>query len=492
MTVGKWTIHWDALLARIVFRWHRRIAISTAAAAAVIAVASGLIPPVWRGRAHLVVHAPPAAVVRLDGRPVAPTLYAGRHTVSATLPDGRTSWAEVQLTSGVTTTLELPPGLAPIEVRPLPPAAPGTAITRVSHVAGAWRIQSSAVAVAADDGSSETVLQDAQTVALTADGLEPLATIDAFGGRADVLRTADSSLEAVTRRMHDTQTPLVSVSGWTDLDVTVPITGSVSLLRFAPSGRLLAVSEQISPLGERVSVIAPDGTPSPLVSVPGRVRDLVWDPASQGLVVASEHGGQASLTLARVGTARAARVIAEHAAQLDAAVPRDAAASTPAAPRAPFVVAPLLWTGDALEWIAADEQGRSWLWRAPLATLIPQRVAQLDAVAFTRLPTGALRIATVRDGMLLLGQFADGQLVVEGSVPDLPAAATLRGQWAPDGRSLLVQDVSRAWIIDLPPPQPDPAGGAGVPRRALACWAAAAPSWTRRGRCREGRKSHDG
>src|SRR6266545_2018891 len=131
LNVGRYQINLDALLARIVYRWPLQVTALALLLIAVVGVTTGSIPPVWKGHAALAVLAAPGATVLLDGQRWPRAVYAGQHTLLASLPDGRSSWTTFTLRASEALTLTLPAGLSvPIE-RSLPPAAPGTHIEQV-------------------------------------------------------------------------------------------------------------------------------------------------------------------------------------------------------------------------------------------------------------------------------------------------------------------------------------------------------------------------
>jgi hypothetical protein len=142
MKLAGYTIHFDALLARLIYRWRRQTIGALLLLIALAGFGSGLIPPFWKGRATLILAAAPNATVLFDGRSWPRPVYAGRHSILASMPDGRGSWADVEPQSGQALTLTLPAGLPEPRERSLPPAAPGTHIEQVWWADGAWRVTS--------------------------------------------------------------------------------------------------------------------------------------------------------------------------------------------------------------------------------------------------------------------------------------------------------------------------------------------------------------
>jgi hypothetical protein len=132
MNIAGYRINLDALLERMIYRWRGRALAVAIVVIVSVGLASGLIPPFWRERATLAIVAAPGATVRVDERSWPHPIYAGAHALRATMPDGRSSWADITLRASQALTLTLPTGLAEPRERSLPPAAPG------SHIAQAW------------------------------------------------------------------------------------------------------------------------------------------------------------------------------------------------------------------------------------------------------------------------------------------------------------------------------------------------------------------
>jgi hypothetical protein len=427
-------INWDALLARVVYRWHWRIALGALLLAAALGLAGGLIPPVWRGEATLTVRAAPGATVLVDGRPWPRQLYAGRHTVAATLPDGRAAWAEVTLRAGAPITLTLPAGLPPPRVRPLPAAAPGMRVAQVWWADGAWRVMSRPrpdPETAADAGHDSDP-PPGHTVAFGAQGAERLSTIDAYAGLADQLHAGGTFLEAVYRPSAASyggiEPGTVEVRGWQHTPVTVPLSGELTLVRFAPDGDALLLAERTPAGGEQISLARAQDRREPVVAVPGSVRRLSWREDGSAVVLHSQSGDRLALTLVRLRPTIAAATIAE----LDAATYADA-------------LVPLSWGADTLLWIAPGEDAAPALWSAPLRTLIPERRGQLDVRVLDRQPDETLRVVTVVDGRLAIGRYQHGALIVEATAPDVPLAADLAGVW--HSGELLLASSDGVWLL---------------------------------------------
>jgi hypothetical protein len=429
-------LNWDALLARVVYRWHWRVALGTLLLAGLGGVAAGLVPPVWLGESNLTIHAPPGAVVLVDGRPWPRQLYAGAHTVSAELPDGRRSWAEITLRSGEMITVDLPAGQPAPHVRPLPPAAPGMQVAHIWHADGAWRVVSRPEPVASaetETGGAEPTAtpQPGQTLAFGPRGAERLGTIDAYAGLADQLRADGRSIVAV---YHPGETGFgqasagrVEVRGWAT-GGTIPLSGTATLLRLSPDGQSLLIAEQ-TPAGGEQLLLARHGQPrEPVVGVPGSVRRVSWHPEGRAVVVHSQEGDRLALTLARLEPSIAAVTIAE----LDAASYAGA-------------IVPITWDDSGLLWVAPNQAHVPTLWAAPLDALIPEERGPLEALAIDYRPDGSLQVATTQGDRLAIGHYRGTLLIHEAVVTGVAPTDDMHGVW--HGHELLIHGSRGAWLV---------------------------------------------
>jgi hypothetical protein len=426
MIIAGYRINVDALLARVIYRWHWKIALTTLAVGMLTGIVSGVIPPFWHGRAELRVQAAPEARITVDGRPWDGDIYAGTHIVAATLPDGRRSWVRLALRSGETVSLSLPPGLPPPQVRQMPSAAPGMRIASIWRAGDSWRVQSimsppsGAEAKDADGNTPAT-----QTIAIGTWGVERLTTIDAYRGRADVLTINGVRYEAVYEPAQpgSRQDSQIIVRGWTHMTATV--VGNASLVRFAPDGQALVLAER-TVAGEHVRYLTPDAPPVAVVALPGEITGLAWHPSGDAVLIASRDGVQRALTLARLRPTPVAAVIAE-----------------PAADGLP----PYAWSGDEVVWVAPDNEGRPQMWRASLDALLPERLSVCDARAITRLADGTLRVVVLQDGAAVIGRLENNRFIGEATLAGVPANAELTGEWY--GDELLLRSGDDAWLITI-------------------------------------------
>ncbi|NWG20223.1 MAG: hypothetical protein HXY39_07825 [Chloroflexi bacterium] len=426
MIIADHRINMDALLARIVFRWHWKIVACMLALLALFGLASGTIPPFWRGRATLHIQSPPEALITVDGRHWPVDLYAGDHTIVAALPDGRRSWVNLTLGASETREVVLPPGLPAPREQQLPAAAPGMHIDMIWRADGAWRLQSAAMPLPEDDGSEEAgIVAATQTVAISARGIERLTTIDAYRGLADMIHAGSTRYEAVyePHRPGMQSGGQVLVHGWNRAPVVTE--GDVSLVRFAPDGAGLLLAERAA-AGEQISYVTRSGPPAPVVAVPGSITGLVWQPGGDAVVIASRMGNERTLTLARLRPAPVAAVIAE-----------------PPADGLP----PHTWAGHDFLWIAPDDDGTPWLWRADTGTLLPERQGTLEARALTMLADGTMRVVVEHAGQVVIGRMQGELLIGEVVLQSVPATGDLVGEW--HGAELLLRSGERAWLITM-------------------------------------------
>jgi hypothetical protein len=441
MPIGRYHINFDALVARLVYRWPVPSIAAVILLTALIGLGSGLIPPFWRGRATLTIIAPPGAIVQLDGRSWPRPVYAGRHAVLATMSDGRGAWADIDLRAGQVLTLTLPTGLATPRERTLPPAAPGTHIEQVWWADGAWRVTSVQDALSEAQGeqrsSSEPTPtpQPGQTIAISAQSMERLSTLDAYAGLADQVHRNNQLIEAVyrpntNRSLGDPALGSIEVRGWGQASQTIPISAPLTLLRLSPDGTALLAAEQVPSGGEQVYLIRDDLRRAPVVAVPGHITRLSWRPDGSAVMIHSVQGTRLALTLVRFAPTIIAAVIAD----------------LPAANYVASLV-PLTWDAAGLLWVAPDQSDTSTLWSAPLRSLIPERIGPMDARALTRLPDGTLRVVAIQDSSVVIGRYQDDIFIGETTVPRVPAEPDLMGTW--QGDALLLQGGGQAWLLDM-------------------------------------------
>ena len=445
MRLADYRLNLDALLARIIFRWRWQAALCSAAVLALVGVGTGLVPPFWGGVATFQIEGPAAAHLTVDGRPWPYRLHAGDHRVVATLPDGRITWTDVSLGVGQALTLTLPLGLPSPRVRALPPPAPGMTLGAVWWADGSWRVRSEPLPIPTPESEAQhtdtTPTVDAgQTVAIRAQGTDRLSTLDAYAGLADQVHVNGRLLEAVfLPDQRGDALGVVTVRGWGAEEVQIPLSAPLALLRFAPTGNALLIVERVPGGGEQVS-LAREGTQrAALVAVPGHITRVSWREDGSAVVLHSRQGDRLTLTLVRLAPSVAASVIAD--------VPADQYAGD---------LVPLTWDAANLLWVALDQQTTPTLWRAPLATLIPEHIAPLDARAIGWGADGVLRAAAVQQGTVVLGRYQDGRGIGQATVPDVEATPDLDGMW--QGDQLLLQGGGKVWLLDV---APDEDGGSG-------------------------------
>jgi hypothetical protein len=271
--------------------------------------------------------------------------------------------------------------------------------------------------------------------AVSTQSMERLATLDAYAGLADQVHRNNERIEAVYRPnmnhgINDPALGSIEVRGWGQAVRTMPISAPLTLLRFSPDGAVLLAAEQVPGGGEQVYLITPDVRRTPVVAIPGHITRLSWQPDSGGVVIHSVQGARLTLTLARFAQSIIAAVIAD----------------LPATNYAASLV-PLTWDAADVLWVAPDQNGIATLWRAPLRSLIPERVGLMDVRALTRLPDGTLRVVAVQDSTVVIGRYQSDIFIGETTVPRVPAAPDLIGIWR--GNQLLLQGGGRAWLLDV-------------------------------------------
>jgi hypothetical protein len=438
MQLGAYRINLDALLARMVYRWRVQVLGAVLLLVALAGLLSGTIPPFWNGRATLAIIAAPGATVQIDGRSWPRPVYAGRHTILATMSDGRRAWADIDLQAGQALTVTLPTGLATPRERSLPAAAPGTHIERVWWADGAWRVVSvpyQPSEAEAEPNQPTPTPSPGQTIAVGRQSVERLTTLDAYAGLADQAHRNSQLLEAVYRPnlnqgFGDQTLGTIEVRGWSSVVQTIPISAPMTLLRFAPNGAALLTAERVPSGGEQLFLLRPGQPRIPLVAVPGRIARLSWHPDSTAVVIHSIQGERLTLTVVRL----APTIIAAVVADLDATTYAGA-------------IVPLTWDMDGLLWVVPDQQGSSALWSAPLTSLIPERRTQLEARALWRLADWTLRVLLVQGEDVVIGRVQGDIFIGETTVPGVPAAPDLMGMWH-DGE-LLLQAGDQAWLLDI-------------------------------------------
>ena len=261
MHIAVYQFNIDALFARLIYRWRYRTLAILIMLAILGGLGSGLIPPFWRGRIELMIITAPGASVLVDGRSWPRPVYAGTHQIIATLPDGRRSWADVALHASETLTLTLPAGLSAPHERLIPPAAPGMHIDHVWWADGAWRVRSVPDLPHEPLDSQRPRVeptpgpQSGQTIAISEQNVERLATLDAYVGLADQVHVGSQLREALYQpNAHtgygDQSVGAITVRGWAGTPSTFPISMPLALVRFAHDGASLLWAETIASGGE--------------------------------------------------------------------------------------------------------------------------------------------------------------------------------------------------------------------------------------------------
>ncbi len=220
---------------------------------------------------------------------------------------GVVAWADIEIQASQALTLTLPTGLLTPHERTLPSAAPGTHIEQVWWADGAWRVTSVQDALPEAEGerrsSSEPTPtpQPGQTIAISAQSMERLSTLDAYAGLADQVhrespaRSRRSTARIRDRGQGDPALGSIEVRGWEQASQTIPISAPLTLLRLSPDGRTLLAAEQVPSGGEQVYLIRDDMRRVPVVAVPGHITRLSWRPDGSAVVIHSVQGTRLSL-----------------------------------------------------------------------------------------------------------------------------------------------------------------------------------------------------
>lgn len=437
MSFLNYRIHWDALFARIVYRWFWQTALVVLLAGSLFSLVSGIIPPVWRGKATMNITAPDAQVL-VDGQAWPREIYAGSHTVTARWTDGRVAWTSVEIAADGSQDIALQPGLLTPRVRAIPAAGPGLKVDRIWRADGAWRVVSVPNIVASANTNQQASVRPTalpgQTVAIKPQGLERMSTIDAYKGIADEIHSGDTLIRAwfaAGASANDTRGTVV-VQGWTTSETTIPVSQTVSMLRLSPDGKELLVSLQVGNSGEQIALgDVSSQILTPLIAVPGTVTAMEWSPASNAALVTSISQSRLTLTLIRIVPSIVAAVMTE----IDIAAGTQPVISTS-------------WTADALFWLASPGADTSaTLWKAPLSSLIPESQRPLQAYAFSMLADGSIRILTSQRDQLVVGRLDGKRFTGEAFVPDITPDASLTGTWR--GSDILIYKQNQAWLVQF-------------------------------------------
>lgn len=438
MNIGIYHINIDALLARMIYRWRIQMLSIVAVVAGVFVLWSGIVPPFWRGTATLSITAAPNAAIQFDGKSWPLPVYAGNHRVTAVLPDGRSSWADLELHAGQTLSLDLPPGLSAPRERPLLSAAPGMHIADVWWADNGWRVTSVPNTPpeperGTKNGSSMPTARAGQTIAIGDQATVRLPTLDAYAGLADQMYVKGRLREVVYRPQHDggfaeQERGSIEIRGWGN-DATIPVSNSLTLLRFAPDGSTVLEAERVADGGEQVYLLRPNQARVSVVAVPGRIVRLSWQPDSRAVVIHSEQGDHLTLTLVRLEPSIVAAVIAD-------------------LPRAHYshALVPLTWKDQELLWVAPDSAQASTLWRASLSTLLPERERVMYASAITMLDDGTVCAAVIEHDAVVIGRYQGELFIGETTLAQVPAAPDLQGIW--QGKHLLLASGESLWLFD--------------------------------------------
>lgn len=444
MSFFHYRINWDALFARILYRWLWQSVLCLVLVASLFSLTAGVIPPVWRGESIITIDAPDATIL-VDGQAWPRQIYAGTHTITAKWPDGRVAWTTVDSQATGEQTVTLRPGLFTPKVRAIPPAAPGLKIDQVWRADAAWRVVSvpNIPALSQAQSQPQSIVRPTplpgQTVAIGSRGLERMPTIDAYKGVADEIHIDGQLVTTWFARENATNSNRgnLVVQGWSNLVTTIVVSQSVSMIRLAPVGKAMLVSLEVGGTndGEQINLaVANNPLLTPLIAVPGKVASIEWKPDGKAAIITSKNLDRITLTLVRIEPTIAAAVITEFDALTTA-----------------YPVISTAWAENELYWLTSNPttstDGMSTLWKAPLDSLIPESQQSMQAYAFTPLPDGRLRVLTTQRNQLVVGILDGDKFIGEGFVPDIPTTTPLLGIWRDN--DVLVYGLNTVWLVQF-------------------------------------------
>jgi hypothetical protein len=246
------------------------------------------------------------------------------------------------------------------------------------------------------------------------------------------------------------------------LSTVVSTTETLRGIWWAPGGTQLLVALPHDQ-GHDLAVIDPRraaASPQVLITVPGAVSSVHWQPDGRAAVVLTRLDPPAQRgapTPARPGptpmpAAEAEATLGTNAVLIllsPAAEPHAIRLRTP--PIRPAGLLPLTWTHDALWWVTDTGLGLA-LDRVDLATGSTDRVGDLPdtLVALTVMPDDqSLRlVCRLPDGVLQVERWPEGEALF--TLPGIQSATAAGGTWR-GGELLLATDTRTLWYIRLAP-----------------------------------------
>ncbi len=483
LDIGPYTIHLDVLTARVlrqrrrIRRWSIVALTLTMSMFMLGALAWGLVPWLHGTGAVALEPYPADAVVTIDDQPLAAgvsllTMRSGVHTLAAQRPNTFPVSVDFTVTREQTVTLTLPP-LRPIPaVQPVTLPSPDATWQQIAaDASGGWRLSARAPA--------STSVQPGWGPSAAAAGIRSLLHLDAGGlTRLSVLETypvADELITTAGERFWatwETQQPATpGIAGFLTIATTggtqvISTTQQVRGLWWAPNGRALLVARG-DEQGQALWLLDPKARrtidESALITIPGAVQSVHWQPDGLAAVVISATEPPTP-TRPPTGTLPATPTIAasEHAPTFPTrsavllrlpSTGRAEATRLRAPPNMAGGALLLAWSRTDLWWGADTGLGLA-LDRITLVDGASTRLGALPAeiVALTALPDATLRMVQAQpDGSLMVARWPEYETLF--TIPTIQlAAGGLRpgGLWA--GRDLLVVgDPSTLWYVQIEP-----------------------------------------
>jgi hypothetical protein len=484
LEIGSYTIHLDVLTARVlrqrrrIRRWSLTALTVMVSTLALGALAWGLIPWV-HGTGNLVLEPYPAdTTILINGQPLAPrvnllTLRSGAYTLEARRPNTFPRSVAITVTREQTVTLTLPP------LRPIPvvqavslPSPHATWQHIAGDASGGWRLSAHVPATtsvqpgwgpAAIETSMRSLLH------LDAGGLTRVSVLETYPV-ADELMTAAGTRFWATWEARQPATP-PGIAGFVTIDTPegtqiISTTQQVRGLWWAPDGRALLVARS-NEHGQALWLIDVHGRrvadESALITLPGAVQSVHWQPDGLAVVVisAADAAGAAPRPGGTMSPAPTTVIPVEHAmlptrsaVLLRMPAPGRVEATRMRAPpnRAGGAVL-LAWSHTDLWWGTDTGLGLA-LDRITLTNGTSTRLGTLppESVALTALPDATLRMVLAQsDGSLTVARWPEHETLF--TLPEIqraPSGLHPGGLWA--GRDLLlVTGPTALWYVQIEP-----------------------------------------
>ena len=219
---------------------------------------------------------------------------------------------------------------------------------------------------------------------------------------------------------------------------------------WAPGGRELLTAQQRG-IGQDLNLWSTahptDTLAAPIVTIPGQIVSVRWNPDGRGAVLLSTRPASA---LPAGGGATPHTLIWDATLLLPGTWPETSrAVRLTAPPPAPVGLIPMDWRTDALYWTVDTPEGPV-LERIPFATALPQRLGSLPAgtIALRVLDDDQLRVLVREDSDAVTMQtWPAGEVLF--MLDDVPSAPDMGGMWS--GDALLLATSADLWQLTFAP-----------------------------------------